>query len=76
MNAKVFPKLPDFYMKYIIKNKIVFELTFKINKDNKNNLKILDGEFITKYKNKINLIYNNIDTELKEYFAYTDNNNN
>ena len=64
-------KLPDFYLLYLYQNNITFELTYK---NNENKLRILGKAFIEKNKNKVKIIYNNYELELKEYFENIENN--
>ena len=65
--------LPDIYFLNKSKNNIIFELTYKNNKDK---IRILHEDFINNNKNKGIIIYNNSEFELKEYFEDIDNNNN
>ena len=72
-NCNSLLEVPDFYMLNKYKNCIIFELTYK--NDNLGKFKILDEEFVEFNKNKGNIIYNNIDIPLCEYFDEIDNNN-
>ena len=53
--------------KVLQENNFVFELTYKISKEIK--IRILGIKFINKNKDKIKLIYNNYEIEIKEYFV-------
>ena len=57
--------LPDFYMLNKYKNDVIFEVTYK---KNKNKVTILGQNFIVNNKYKGSIIYNNSESELKEYF--------
>ena len=72
--CKSLQNLPNFYLLNLIQNNIIFELTYKVDEKNKNKLKILGDSFIKYNKDKVIIIYNNYELELKEY--YNDINNN
>ena len=65
-------KLPDFYI--LLYMNIVFEVTYKINSDKKDRLRIIGNKFINKNKNKGKIVYNNSHFKLTEYFEDIDNN--
>ena len=60
-------KFPFFYILDKDMNNIFFELTYQINEDDADYLRILNGEFIKKNKNKGSILYNNCEFKLKEY---------
>ena len=63
--------LPDFYMLNKYKNYIIFEVTYKINEDERK-VKILGKNCIKRNKYNGSIIYNNSEFELKEYFEDND----
>ena len=63
--------LPYFYMLNKYKNYIIFEVTYKNNKD-EGKVKILGYDFIKKNNDNGSIIYNNSEFELKEYFEDND----
>ena len=66
-----FSTLPDFYNLYKLKNTIFFELTYKINGENR--VKILDENFIENNKDKGSILYKDCKLELQEYLRVNDN---
>ena len=66
-------KIPDLYIFYKYNISIIFELTYKNNK-NSTKIKILDKIFIQENISRCSIIYNNCEFELKEYFEDIDNN--
>ena len=72
--CKSLQNLPNFYLLNLIQNNIIFELTYKVDEKNKSKLKILGDSFIKYNKDKVIIIYNNYELELKKY--YNDINNN
>ena len=51
-------------MKFII----ALEITYTLNKDKENKLKIFDSFFINNNKDKCKILYNGFEYEIKEYF--------